>query len=56
VVNPKRVRQFAKSQGILAKTDRIDARLLSLYARKTDGLRPHRAPRQAEAVCRRIRS
>lgn len=50
VVNPKRVRQFAKSQGILAKTDRIDARLLSLFARKTEKLRASRAPRPAGAA------
>jgi transposase len=31
-VNPKRVRDFAKSIGKLAKTDRIDARLIARYA------------------------
>jgi transposase len=31
VVNPKRVRDFAKAKGILAKTDRIDARVLALF-------------------------
>ncbi len=32
VVNPKRVRDFAKSMGKLAKTDRIDAVVLAEYA------------------------
>lgn len=33
LVNPKRVRDFAKSSGTLAKTDRLDARLLADFAR-----------------------
>lgn len=32
VVDPYRVRMFAKAQGILAKTDQIDARVLALFA------------------------
>lgn len=32
VVNPRQVRDFAKSRGILAKTDLLDARVLTLYA------------------------
>jgi len=32
VVNPERVRHFAKATGQLAKTDRLDARVLSLVA------------------------
>jgi len=32
VVNPRQVRDFAKSRGILAKTDTLDARVLTLYA------------------------
>lgn len=31
-VNPSRVRDFAKSRGILAKTDKIDAQVLSAFA------------------------
>ncbi len=31
VVNPKRVRDFAKASGILAKTDRLDARVLAAF-------------------------
>jgi transposase len=33
LVNPKRVRDFAKGLGQLAKTDRLDARLLARYGR-----------------------
>jgi transposase len=33
-VNPKRVRDFAKSHGILAKTDRVDAKMLELFGKK----------------------
>lgn len=36
VVNPRQVRDFAKGQGILAKTDRIDARVLAMFAEKVD--------------------
>ncbi len=32
VVNPYRVRSFAKAQGILAKTDRLDAKVLAMFA------------------------
>jgi transposase len=35
VVNPRRVREFAKSIGQLAKTDEIDARVLALYGERT---------------------
>lgn len=34
VVNPRQVRDFAKSKGQLAKTDRIDARMLSQYGQE----------------------
>lgn len=34
VANPKRVRDFARSEGLLAKTDCLDARVLSLYAKE----------------------
>jgi transposase len=32
LVNPSRVREFAKATGLLAKTDRLDARLLARFA------------------------
>ena len=34
VVNPRQVRDFARSTGQLAKTDRIDARLLALFGER----------------------
>lgn len=34
VANPRQVRDFARGMGKLAKTDRIDAKLLALYAMK----------------------
>lgn len=40
-VNPRNVRDFAKSLGLLAKTDRIDARVLALFA---DRIRPECRP------------
>lgn len=36
LVNPKRVRDFAKGLGKLAKTDRIDAELLAVFGRLTN--------------------
>ena len=32
VVNPRQVRDFARAAGLLAKTDRLDARILALFA------------------------
>ena len=32
LVDPYRVRMFAKAQGILAKTDRLDAKVLAMFA------------------------
>src|SRR5215213_1026226 len=34
VVNPRQVRDFGKATGQLAKTDRLDARLLALFAER----------------------
>ena len=34
IVNPRRVREFARSIGRLAKTDRLDARVLALYGER----------------------
>ncbi|VUD69406.1 hypothetical protein TDB9533_04773 [Thalassocella blandensis] len=33
IVQPTQVRQFAKAQGLLAKTDKIDARLIADFGR-----------------------
>ena len=45
VVNPRQVRDFAKACGKLAKTDRIDARILALYAKT---MRPEVRPLKDE--------
>jgi transposase len=34
IINPKRARDFARAEGVLAKTDAIDARLLARFGRK----------------------
>ena len=36
VVNPRQVRHFAKAKGLLAKTDKIDARVLAEFAETMD--------------------
>ena len=36
IINPRRVREFAKSIGQLAKTDRLDARVLALYGERVE--------------------
>jgi transposase len=33
-INPQRLRQFARSQGIAAKTDKLDAKVLALFAQR----------------------
>jgi len=43
VVNPARVRQFARACGLLAKTDRLDARVLAVFGERVQ-------PRQYEGV------
>jgi len=45
VVNPKRVRDFARSVGQLAKTDKIDARILAQFAQ---AVRPAPRPLRTE--------
>jgi transposase len=58
VVNPRQVRDFAKSTGQLAKTDRIDAGMLALFAERVQpavrGV-PDEATRELEAVLTRRR-
>jgi transposase len=34
VVNPRQIRDFARAAGLLAKTDRLDARVLALFAQR----------------------
>lgn len=47
VVNPRRVRDFARAAGILAKTDRLDAQVLAAFAQR---MRPqvHALPDEAQ--------
>ena len=44
VVDPKRVRHFAKAAGRLAKNDRIDARMIAEFARFSRSLSNARSP------------
>jgi transposase len=50
VADPYRVRMFAKAQGIFAKTDRIDARVLALFAALMSPSCRTPAPRALEAL------
>lgn len=47
VINPRQVRDFARATGQLAKTDRIDADLLALFAER---VRPNIRPLKDEAA------
>lgn len=57
VVNPRQVRDFGKATGQLAKTDRLDAKLLALFAERVQPTpRPRPTPerrRLADLVARR---
>jgi transposase len=56
VVNPRWVRSFAKGMGLLEKTDRIDARLLALYAERAElkvQQLPDEASRRLAELCAR---
>ena len=58
VVNPRHVRDFAKATGQLAKTDRIDAGILALFAERVQPavrVIPDPAARELEAVLTRRR-
>jgi transposase len=46
VVNPRRIRDFGRSMGILAKTDRLDAKVMAYFAAKIE---PAPRPIQDEA-------
>jgi transposase len=49
VVNPLRARLFAEAMGLLAKTDRLDARMLAIFAASLTEARPP-APELIEAL------
>ena len=58
IMNPRVLRHFAKSTGKLAKTDKLDARVLAHYAQAIQPpVRPRKDPEQAELAtlmsCRR---
>ncbi len=57
LVNPRQVRDFAKGWGILAKTDRIDARVIALFAQHVQPRMLREMPEQqrelADLVTRR---
>jgi transposase len=46
VVNPSRVRQFARACGLLAKTDKLDAQVLAVFGQK---VQPRRYESKSEA-------
>ena len=49
VVNPRQVRDFARSQGMLAKTDRLDAAMIAHFAEASDlGPQPPKSPQSLE--------
>ena len=50
VVNPRQVRDFAKGLGQLAKTDRIDARMLALFAQHVQPRRSAKTPAEIEEL------
>jgi transposase len=55
VVNPLRVRRFAQSRGVLAKTDRIDSNVLEDFARlNIDKLRPMTPPGKNAAMLKEL--
>lgn len=51
--NPRKARQFARAAGFLAKTDRVDARMLALYG-ATMSLAPEAKPDAARQVLRTL--
>ncbi len=56
VTDPFRVRMFAKAHGILAKTDRLDARVLAMFAAMMDPLARPPAPRAIEVLQELVRA
>ena len=58
LVNARRIRNFARAAGLLAKTDRLDARVLAEYGQRmapTPRPRPSRAERDLNEMVRRRR-
>jgi transposase len=58
IVNPRQIRDFARATGILAKTDRIDARILALFGKQIKPeirLLPDRKAREMSSLLARRR-
>lgn len=55
VVNPRQVRDFARAQGQLAKTDRIDARVIAQFAALMQPT-PHEKPSENQEKLRSLRA
>jgi transposase len=55
VIDPFRVRMFAKAHGIIAKTDRLDARVLAMFAAVMDPAGRPPPPRAVEALQELVR-
>jgi transposase len=55
VINPRQIRDFARAQGELAKTDAIDARMIARYA-ATFSLEPDDPPTPAQNRLRALRA
>lgn len=49
IVNPKQVRDFAKALGQRAKTDKIDAKIIALFAQKVQP-KPRQIPDETQAL------
>lgn len=50
IINPRRVREFARSIGRLAKTDRLDAQVLALYGERIEPPVRELAAEQSQAL------
>lgn len=56
VINPRQTRDFAKALGQLAKTDKIDGRMLALFAEKIQPIpRPLKTPEQQALTDLKVR-
>ena len=58
ITNPRQVRDFAKGMGLLAKTDRIDAKVLALFGEKVQprcAIKPTEKEAELEALVLRRR-
>ena len=53
ILNPRNVRYHARSNGILAKTDRIDAAIIAQFVHRND-VQPRPAPSPAEQTVREL--